>query len=105
MKKTRMISIWVGLVLIALSVSSCVYRTGPPRRYDYGYGYGHPGYRVPPRPPRTVIVRPSPPPRAVYRNAPRGRRTYERRDTRRSNRTYQRNNSRNSRYGRSYGPR
>lgn len=87
MKKIRIVSLYIVLVVAAMSVSSCVYHSRAPY-YDNGYGYGY-GYR---HPPRTIIVRPTPPPITVYRNSPRSYR-----NERRSHRYY--NNQRNNRYG------
>jgi len=94
MKKIRVISLYMVLLIAAMSVSSCVYHSRAPY-YDNGYGYGYH------RPPRPVVVRPTPPPRVIYRNSPR-RYKSERRSYR-----YQ-NNQRNNRYGhneRYHGPR
>ncbi|MCF2446137.1 hypothetical protein L0657_19425 [Dyadobacter sp. CY345] len=95
MKKARIVSLYIVLLVAALSVSSCVYHSRAPYRdnYGYGYGYNHPS--------RTIVVRPTPPPRVVYRNSPR-----QYRNDRHSRKYY--NKQRNSRYGhneRTRGPR
>lgn len=62
MKNSKIASLYLILFLLLLGVSGCVHSNYPPRyRYDYGY-------RIPPRPPRVIVVRPAP--RVVYRNYP-----------------------------------
>ena len=95
MKKIRIAGLYIGLLVAVMSVSSCVYHSRQPY-YDNGYGYGYH------RPPRPIVVRPTPPPRVIYRDNYRGRRHNDRH----SHRYY--NKQRNSRYGhndRSNGPR
>jgi hypothetical protein len=99
MKKIRIASLYIGLLIAAMSVSSCVYHSRAPY-YDRGYGYGA-GYGYP-APGPVVVVRPTPPPRPVYRNHYRARRSYERQ----TYRNYSR--QRSNRYGhneRGHGPR
>ncbi|GLU50708.1 hypothetical protein [Dyadobacter frigoris] len=99
MKKIRIASLYIGILIAAMSVSSCVYHSRAPY-YDNGYGYGGGyGYRAPGP---VVVVRPTPPPRVMYRNNYRSRRNYDRH----SYRSY--NRQRNNRYGhndRGHGPR
>ncbi|SEJ17276.1 hypothetical protein SAMN04487995_3603 [Dyadobacter koreensis] len=95
MKKIRIASLYIVLIIAAMSVSSCVYHSRAPYHDNYGYGYR---YHHPPRP---IIVRPTPPPRVIYRDSPR-----RYRNDRRSYKYY--NKQRNNRYGhneRSRGPR
>jgi hypothetical protein len=90
----------VGLLIAAISISSCTYRSHVPV-YDngYGYGYGHRYYPPPPR--RVVVVRPTPPPKRIYRSNGHAR-PYDRK----SSRSYNRNNSRQYGHnGRTHGPR
>jgi hypothetical protein len=86
MSKTRIVSTIAGMLIIAISFSSCVYHSRGPA-YDYGYngGYGY-GYRYRVPPPRPIVVVPSTPPHARYRD--RGYRHG------RSNRDYNRQNYR-----------
>ncbi|MEO6685126.1 MAG: hypothetical protein ABIN24_04145 [Dyadobacter sp.] len=104
MKKIRIASLYIGILIAAMSVSSCVYHARAPY-YDNGYGYGGGyggggyGYRSPGP---VVVVRPTPPPRVVYRNNYRSGRNYDRHSYRNYNR------QRNNRYGhndRGHGPR
>lgn len=85
MRRIRIAGLYIGILIAAMSVSSCVYHSRQPY-YDNGYGYRHP--------PRTIIVRPSPPPRVVYRDHYKQKRHHERHSHR-----YQ-NKERNNRYGR-----
>jgi len=93
----------VGVLIAVISISSCTYRSHGPG-YDNGYrggnGYGY-GYRYAP-PPRVVVVRPTPPPRVIYRNNGRARHYSDRR----SNRNYNRQSNRQYGHnGRTHGPR
>ncbi|WP_221394564.1 hypothetical protein [Dyadobacter sp. NIV53] len=77
MRKSRIGTAIIGVLILTLTISSCAYRSYGPG-YDYGYrpGYGY-HYGPPPR----VIVRPTPP-RQIYRNYGRSRHYNERRSNR-----------------------
>lgn len=83
----------IGVLIAAISISSCTYRShGPVYDNGYGYGYGYRHYPPPPPPRRVIVVRPTPPPKRVYRSN-----GHDRRYDRRSARSYNKNN------GRQYG--
>ena len=99
MRKNKIGTIIIGMLILAMSISSCAYRSYGPG-YDNGYGYGGGyGYRYAPRP--GVIVRPAPP-RPIYRNNGRSRHYSDRRSNRNYSRQSQRQYGHN---GRSHGPR
>jgi hypothetical protein len=85
MKRLRVAGLYIVLLTAVMSVSSCVYHSRQPH-YDNGYGYRHQ--------PRTIIVRPSPPPRVVHRNHYKQKKYHHKHSNRYNNR------ERNNRYGR-----
>ncbi|WP_147300379.1 hypothetical protein [Dyadobacter luteus] len=94
MTKNRIGIAIVTTLIMAVTISSCTYRSYHPG-YDRGYGYR--AYPPPPPPRRVVVVRPAPPPRVVYRENRRAKHYY-RGNSRNNSREYGHN-------GRTRGPR
>ncbi|MCE7068124.1 hypothetical protein [Dyadobacter sp. CY326] len=99
MRSNRVLLSVIVTIIAAISISSCTYRSSYNPGYDYGYGYGRRYYRVPPPPPRVVVVQP---------NRPRVIHADRYRSSRYNDRAYRRQSSNGNHYGqrnRTRGPR